>query len=130
MTHERRGCVVTDVRMPGINGLELQECLVDGGFDLPVIVISAYANVPMGVRAMKAGAVTVPRVGIKRFPGLIVRHTELVRVNREEEAVLSAAEPMKRPIKIPEEPSTNKVRFIWSSEFRRRSIGICCRCAV
>lgn len=59
VTHERRGCVVTDVRMPGISGLELQKCLADDGFDLPVVIISAYANVPMGVRAMKSGAVTV-----------------------------------------------------------------------
>lgn len=59
VTLERRGCVVTDVRMPGISGLELQECLADRGIELPVVVISAYANVPMGVRAMKSGAVTV-----------------------------------------------------------------------
>ena len=59
VTHERRGCVVTDVRMPGISGLELQEELAANGFELPIIVISAYANVPMGVRAMKSGAVTV-----------------------------------------------------------------------
>ena len=45
------------------------------------------------------------RVGIKRFSRLIVGRTELVGVNREEEPVLSAAEPMKRPTKIPEEPT-------------------------
>jgi FixJ family two-component response regulator len=45
--------------MPGISGLELQDRLTDGGFYLPVIVVSGYANVPMGVRAMKSGAVTV-----------------------------------------------------------------------
>ena len=59
VTLGRRGCVVTDVRMPGISGLELQERLADRGIKLPVVVISAYANVPMGVRAMKSGAVTV-----------------------------------------------------------------------
>ena len=59
VTRERRGCVVTDLRMPDISGLDLQECLADGGFDLPVIVISVYANIRMSVRAMQLGAVTV-----------------------------------------------------------------------
>jgi two-component system response regulator FixJ len=51
------GCLVVDVRMPGMSGLELQERLRDRGVGLPIILISAHGDVPMAVRAMKAGAI-------------------------------------------------------------------------
>jgi FixJ family two-component response regulator len=51
------GCVILDVRMPGTSGLDLFEELVARGEGLPVIFITAYADVPMAVRAMKSGAV-------------------------------------------------------------------------
>ncbi len=53
------GCILLDVRMAGTSGLELQEKLADAGIDLPVIVVSAHADVPVTVRAMKAGAIEV-----------------------------------------------------------------------
>ncbi len=55
----RPGCLVLDVRMPGISGLELQEKLIRIGHQIPVIMISAHADVEMTVRAMKRGAVDV-----------------------------------------------------------------------
>jgi len=54
---ERPGCLVLDVAMPEINGLELQQRLVDDGVDLPVVFLTGYANVAMAVEAMQAGAV-------------------------------------------------------------------------
>ena len=54
---DRPGCVVLDVRMQGMSGLELQERLRERGSRLPIIVMTAYGDVPMAVRAMKAGAV-------------------------------------------------------------------------
>ena len=49
-------CLVLDVRMPGISGLELQRALADRGSSLPTIVISGHSDVRMAVDAMKAGA--------------------------------------------------------------------------
>ena len=54
---ERPGCLVLDVRLPGRSGLDLQEELAKANIRLPVIFISGHADVPMSVRAMKAGAV-------------------------------------------------------------------------
>lgn len=54
---DRPGCLVLDVRLPGRSGLDLQEELAKADIHLPVIFISGHADVPMSVRAMKAGAV-------------------------------------------------------------------------
>ena len=51
------GCLVLDVRMPGMNGLELQERLAEIGLDLPIIIITGHGDIPMAVQAMRAGAV-------------------------------------------------------------------------
>jgi FixJ family two-component response regulator len=51
------GCLLADVRMPGISGMTLLERLRESGIDIPAIVITAYGDIPMAVRAMKLGAV-------------------------------------------------------------------------
>src|SRR5688572_8486894 len=50
-------CLVLDVRLPGLSGLDLQRQLVDGGIHIPIIFMTGHGDVPMSVRAMKAGAV-------------------------------------------------------------------------
>lgn len=56
-TPDQPGCLVLDIRMPGMSGLELQEQLAKRGYTLPVIIITAHGDVPSAVRAMHAGAV-------------------------------------------------------------------------
>jgi FixJ family two-component response regulator len=51
------GCLVLDIRLPDGSGLDLQRRLIDAKIQIPIIFISAHADVPMSVRAMKAGAV-------------------------------------------------------------------------
>jgi FixJ family two-component response regulator len=53
----RPACLLADVRMPGISGMALLERLREAGVDIPTIVITAYGDIPMAVRAMKLGAV-------------------------------------------------------------------------
>lgn len=51
------GCMIADIRMPDMSGLELQEEVVKRGLPLPVIIITGHGDVPLAVRAMKAGAI-------------------------------------------------------------------------
>lgn len=76
------GCVVLDLRMPGMSGLELLERMPALGISLPVIVITGYADVPTAVRALKAGAWDFLQ---KPFSDqiLLERIQEAIRANRQ-----------------------------------------------
>lgn len=54
---DRPGCLVLDIRMPGLGGLELQELLAERGSTLPIIFITGHGDVPMAVDAMQKGAI-------------------------------------------------------------------------
>ncbi len=54
---ERPGCLILDIRMPGMSGLALQEKLANEGVEMPLIIMSAHGDVEAAVKAMKAGAV-------------------------------------------------------------------------
>ena len=53
----RPGCLILDVRLPGLNGLELQRKLAEAGNEIPIIFITAHGDIPMSVKAIKSGAV-------------------------------------------------------------------------
>jgi two-component system, LuxR family, response regulator FixJ len=53
---DRHACIVTDIRMPGLSGLELQERLLETHVEVPLIFITGHGDVPMAVNAMKRGA--------------------------------------------------------------------------
>ena len=76
------GCIVSDLRMPGLSGLELQDELHKRNVDLPIIFISAYAEVPAVVRAMRGGALDFFQ---KPFSSqdLIERIQDGLRIDRE-----------------------------------------------
>lgn len=54
---EAPGCLILDVRLPDLSGLEFQRALSDRGMHIPIVFITGHGDVPMSVRAMKAGAV-------------------------------------------------------------------------
>jgi len=55
--HPKHGCLIADIRMPDMSGLELQEEVTRRHIDLPVIIITGHGDVPLAVQAMKAGAI-------------------------------------------------------------------------
>jgi RNA polymerase sigma factor (sigma-70 family) len=72
---EAPGCLVADVRMPGMNGLELQRTLLARGIDRAIVFVTGRGDIPTTVQAMKAGAVT--------FLSKPVQRAELVAAVRE-----------------------------------------------
>lgn len=55
--HAAHGCILLDIRMPEIDGLEVQRALIDRGVTMPVIIMTGHGDIGIAVRAMKAGAV-------------------------------------------------------------------------
>lgn len=51
------GCLVLDVRLPGLSGLDLQRRMVEADLDIPIVFVTGHGDIPMSVRAMKDGAV-------------------------------------------------------------------------
>src|SRR5258705_13868069 len=54
---EGPSCLVLDVSLPGVNGLDFQRQLADAGIQIPIIFVTGHGDIPMTVRAMKSGAV-------------------------------------------------------------------------
>ncbi len=92
---EGNGCLVLDIQMPGMNGLDLQDVLAKGDSDLPVIFITGYGDVPMSVRAMKRGAVDFlakpvdQRELLQAVRTAIDKHRDQCRLHRERQQVLA-----------------------------------------
>ncbi len=82
------GCILLDVKMPGLNGLELQGELVKADYTMPIIFVSGHADVPMTARAMKKGAVDFLTKPVDRNHLLKVINESLAR-DRENRKALS-----------------------------------------
>jgi two-component system, LuxR family, response regulator FixJ len=52
-----RSCIISDIRMPGMDGVELQRVLAQRGFRIPIVFVTAYGDVPLAINAMKSGVV-------------------------------------------------------------------------
>jgi FixJ family two-component response regulator len=76
-------CVVSDVRMPGLSGLDLQSELAKAGFSMPIIFMTGHGTVPMTARAMKAGAVDFLQKPVDEQQLLDAIHQALERSGRE-----------------------------------------------
>jgi FixJ family two-component response regulator len=59
-------CLILDVSLPGINGLDFQQQLRNAGLDIPIIFVTGYGDIPMSVKAMKSGAVEFLTKPLKR----------------------------------------------------------------
>jgi FixJ family two-component response regulator len=79
LSGELTGCVLLDVRMPGPSGLDLQAALARGDNSLPVIFLTGHGDIPMSVRAMKAGAVDFLTKPVQRTELLAAVKTALER---------------------------------------------------
>jgi two-component system, LuxR family, response regulator FixJ len=88
------GCLIVDIRMPEMDGLELQQRLIERTLNFPMIVITGHGDVPLAVRAMKAGAVDFiekPFTSEVILDSLEAAHARLARPNEEDPAVAAAA---------------------------------------
>ncbi|RZV33688.1 MAG: response regulator transcription factor [Chromatiales bacterium] len=77
---ETRGCLVLDIRMPRMTGLDLQEKLIEMGSRLPIIFITGHGDIPMAVEAMRRGAVDFIRKPFREH-GLLDRINEALAVD-------------------------------------------------
>lgn len=97
-----KGCLIVDVRMPEIGGIEVQERLRVERIALPVIVITGHGDVPLAVRAMKAGAIDFVEKPFSEdaIRAAVERAFEISR--REQEAGVEAADAMARISRLSE----------------------------
>lgn len=90
--HMPEGCILLDVRMPEMDGLEVQQALLERGVTMPVIVLTGHADVSIAVRAMKAGAVDFLEKPFEKAVLLAAIETAFARMASADGAAARAAE--------------------------------------
>lgn len=104
---DRPSCLLLDVRMPGLSGLELQHKLADLGYESPVIIMTAYGEVDLAVQAMKAGALDFvqkpfsPQAMLDKIQSALTADTKRFAESQETEEIsrrLSSLTPRERQI--------------------------------
>ncbi|MBA1148638.1 response regulator transcription factor [Ectothiorhodospiraceae bacterium WFHF3C12] len=90
----RPGCLILDVRLPGMNGLEAQKVLRERGITLPVIFISGHGDIPMAVRAVREGALDFVEKPFRddALLACVQRAVEIDRENRAQEGARQTIE--------------------------------------
>ncbi|MEJ2258091.1 MAG: response regulator transcription factor, partial [Woeseiaceae bacterium] len=91
----RRGCLVLDIRMPRMTGLDLQMKLIEMGSDLPIIFITGHGDIPMAVEAMRRGAVDFIRKPFREYD-LLDRINEALAKDRENRRSLEEHHDLQR----------------------------------
>ena len=86
------GCIVLDVDMPGLDGLELQRRLVEIGRQRPIVFLTGHGDIPMSVRAIRGGAVDFLTKPVKRADLLRAIHTGIDHATAQQRAALATAE--------------------------------------
>jgi two-component system response regulator FixJ len=90
--HADPGCVLLDVRMPGMDGLEVQRELNDRGIALPVIVLTGHGDISIAVQAMKAGAVDFLEKPFEKSQLMVALDAGFARLERREDAATTTHE--------------------------------------
>jgi two-component system response regulator FixJ len=86
------GCVLLDVRMPGMDGLTVQRTLAERGIAAPVIILTVHGDISIAVQAMKAGAVDFLEKPFEKGQLMIALDAGFARLERREEAATTAHE--------------------------------------
>ena len=91
---DQRGCAIIDLRMPGTDGMRLQEQITQRGMVLPVIFLTGHGDIPTSVRAIKAGAVdflTKPVTGVALMASVRSALEACERLHQQAQTSLTAA---------------------------------------
>ncbi|MEG3165298.1 response regulator [Sphingomonas sp. PB2P19] len=89
--HAETGCVLLDVRMPDMDGLDVQQAMNDRGIAMPVIILTGHGDIAIAVRAMKAGAVEFIEKPFEKAVLLAAIATAFERLDRAESQAMRAA---------------------------------------
>ena len=95
-TQAKIGCVILDMQMPGLGGLEVQVALADIGVDMPVVVLTGNGDVALAVRAMRAGAVDFLAKPVEKAMLLEALHRGFARIDRADGRAAEEAEAQGR----------------------------------
>ncbi|MBN8829079.1 MAG: response regulator transcription factor [Sphingomonadales bacterium] len=90
--HAAHGCVLLDIRMPEIDGMEVHRVLVDKGITMPVVIMTGHGDISLAVRAMKAGAVDFLEKPFEKAMLLNAIETAFSRIAASGDAAARAAE--------------------------------------
>ena len=90
--HAKRGCVLLDIRMPGMDGMQVQQEMATQGIDMPIIMLTAHGEIDLAVKAMRAGAVDFIEKPYEKDHLVSVLEEAFSRLGRNSERKMLASE--------------------------------------